>query len=43
VDATQRKEGVLTARIGPSLDEAYVVIATIEEKLGSLQGMQQKV
>ncbi len=40
VEATQRKEVVLKARLGPWLDEAYVIFATIGEKLESLQRTQ---
>jgi chromosome segregation ATPase len=43
VEAVQRKEAVLKARLGPWLDEAYVISATIEEKLASLQTTQQKI
>lgn len=37
------KESVLKARIGPWLDEAYVLTTTIEGKLASLQATQQKI
>ena len=37
VEAAQRKEVVLKARLGPWMDEAYVISTTIEEKLASLQ------
>ena len=37
VDAAQRKEAVLNARLGPYLEEAYVLTASIERKLASLQ------
>lgn len=36
VDATQRKEAVLKARLRPWLEEAYVLTASIEGKLTSL-------
>lgn len=42
VEVTQRKEVVLKARLGPWLDEAYVISTNIEEKLASLQKMLQR-
>lgn len=39
----QRKEVVLKDRLGPWLDEPYVISVNIEEKLASLQCMQQKI
>ena len=42
-EVAQRKEAVLKARLGPWLDEAYVIFATIEEKLAGLQRTQQKI
>lgn len=43
MEAAQRKEVVIKGRLGPWLDEAYIISATIEEKLASLQRMQQKI
>ena len=43
VDAAQRKEVVLMARLGPWLDEAYVLTVSIEGKLASLKATQQKI
>lgn len=43
VEAAQWKEVVLKAKLGPWLDEAYVISATIEEKLVSLQRTQLKI
>lgn len=43
MEATQRKEVVLKARLGPWLDEFYVISTNIEENLASLQRMQQKI
>jgi len=37
VDAAQHKEAVLKARLGPLLDEAYLLTTSIEGKLASLQ------
>lgn len=36
VDATQPKEAVLKTRLGPWLEEAYVLTTSIEGKLASL-------
>jgi len=36
VEAVQKKEAVLKARLGPWLDEAYIISANIKEKLVSL-------
>ncbi len=43
VEAVQSKEAVLKARLGPWMDEAYVLSTTIEEKLESLLRMKQKI
>jgi len=37
------KEAVFKARLGPWLDEAYVIYANNEEKFSSLHRMQQKI
>jgi len=36
VDTTQHKEAVLKARVQPWIDEAFVIIASIEAKLGQM-------
>ena len=41
VDVAQHKEAVLKACLKPWLDEAYLIIATIESKLDSLQATKQ--
>lgn len=43
VDVVLHKEVVLKARLKPWLDEAYMVIASIEGKLVTLQATQQKI
>ena len=43
MEEAQRKDVVLKARLGPWLDEGYVIAATIEEKLASQQRTQQKI
>lgn len=43
VEAVQKKEAVLKARLGPWLDEAYIVFVNIKEKSANLQSMQQKI
>lgn len=43
VYVAQCREAVLKARLGPWLDEAYVLTTTIEGKLVSLQETQQKI
>ena len=43
VEAVQRKEETLKARLEPWLDEAYEITTTIEGKLASLQETQQKL
>jgi len=43
VDAMLYKEVVLTARLKPWLEEAYVIIGNIEGKLANLQAMQQQL
>jgi len=40
VDAAQHKEFVVKACLKPWLDKAYLIIATIEGNLASLQGTQ---
>ena len=36
-------EAVLKAKLGPWLDEAYIVSVNIQEKLANLQSTQQKI
>jgi len=43
LEETQQKEAVLKAKLGPWLDEAYVISSTIEDKLVNLQRTHQKV
>lgn len=43
VDAAQRKEAVLKVHLNPWLDEAYLIITSIEGRLASLQETQQKL
>jgi len=43
VDVARHKEVVLKARLQPWIDEAYMVIASIEGKLATLQETQQKI
>lgn len=43
VEATQQKEVVLKARLGPWLDKAYQVKTTIQEKMASLQQTKEKI
>lgn len=43
VNATQQREAVPKARLGPWMDEAYVLTTTIEENLTNLQRTQQKI
>jgi len=43
LEVVQRKEEVLKAKLGPWLDEVYIIYANIQEKLASLQSMQQKL
>lgn len=43
VDTTQHKEAVLKACFKPWLDEACMIMTTIEGKLASLQETQQKL
>ena len=43
VDAAHHKEVVLKARLKPWLDEAYMIMITIEGKLANLQETQQKL
>ena len=43
VETAQHKEVVLKARLGPWLDEAYVLTTSIKGKLSSLQETQQKI
>jgi len=43
VEAVQKKEVILKARLGPWLDEAYIVSANIQDKFMNLQSTQQKI
>ena len=39
----QRKEVILKVRLGPWLDEAYIIFANSQEKFVNLQSTQQKI
>lgn len=43
MEAAYKKEEILKARLGPWLDEAYIVSIKIHEKLANLQSTQQKI
>lgn len=43
MDASQKKEIVLKARLKPWMDEAYVIMAYIDGKLATLQETQKKL
>jgi len=40
VEVAQKKEAILKARLGPWLDESYIISAKIQEKLANLQSTQ---
>lgn len=43
VEVAQKKEDILKTRLGPWLDEAYIISTNIQEKLVNFQSTQQKI